>query len=316
MNRFIKNIGLKKVSLLVFTVIVVMLVSFFVLKGKSSTDEIGRDNTLPKIEFPEYGGDLPEVTYEDNIDYKKIENEEVLNQYYQIERGKNQKNIDSVKKAFNLDKVKSASDGDCEVIKGDDSEMRVYEDGAISYYDFTRGTDEIKIDDANCINIAQEFLKENDIVNSDYECRGVGYDVVETLDGSGKKEIVSKTVYYERSVDNVDINGNSPMFMTIDSEGEIVELYMASGEIGDKISYEAEVTVEEAVEKAMNYEGMIDVPDEYDSVTLEKVEVIYWEDSAIGTTNDTLQPIYKISGKAYMDNVEVGEFIAYETALN
>lgn len=177
-------------------------------------------------------------------------------------------------------------------------------------------TAEVTITDQNCRLLAEQFIEESGINISDYIFSKIGYDILTELD-SNKELVVTKTVYFTKQIDNLDIYGNTIFYISIVNDGTISTVYSSSTDIENKYEVDEKniVNLDEAIEKAKNLEGSIEFPEESDRIILEKVEVAYWEDSSPGSDNYTIQPVYLIKGTAYSDNNVVGEAQFIEAAL-
>ena len=52
-----------------------------------------------------------------------------------------------------------------------------------------------------------------------------------------------------------------------------------------------------------------------DEITLDDVEVIYYEDSAPYGDNITIQPIYRVKGSSLKDGEEIDEYLGLTSAV-
>lgn len=306
---------LKKKGILVIILVAILCISGIISVSLLKQEKKDNQVSLVKIDFPAYGGELPSVVFEDEINYSEISNETLNDEYLKLERKKDDQVVNKLILMLGFENVEKEIVEDYEFMQKDRAQMKIYNDGTVLYTNSDRGMEEIPFSDEECIEMAKLVLIDNDIISNNYQCGGVGYYLYGSMDDLGNEKKIAKTVRFEHAIDDIDIYGTTPVFITFDSEGEIIELYVSSGRITEKVECNSDITVEKAVERAINYEGMIDVPDECDKVILKEIEMVYWEDSSIGSENDTIQPIYKIMGTAYKDNVEVGNFIAYESAL-
>ncbi len=305
----------KKNIIIIVAVVVILSVCGIagVLISKSETKK-NEETKLTKIEFPEYMGPINVTDYEDNIDYSNIANQEINNQYLKIERTNDDKVINKIISIVGFDSIEKEKNGDFEIMRKGDALLRIYKDGSIMYTSSDRNTDEIMISDEECIQMAEKFLKENEIIDDSYQCSGVGYDLFSSMDDLENERKISKTVYFKYTYEGVEVYGTS-INLTYNSKGEITGLYVLSSMKTEKVDYKTTITAKDAVERAKNHEGTIRIPDECNKVVLEKIEMIYWEELNIVSDNYTLQPVYKITGTAYNNGIEVGDYIAYESAL-
>lgn len=110
--------------------------------------------------------------------------------------------------------------------------------------------------------------------------------------------------------------GSSKTYITYVNDGDIKTFYNGFKTIKSKISLKEDnmISFKDAMSECEKLNGMIDMPENTDEVRIDKAEYVYWEDSAPGSGNNTIQPVYKISGKAYENGKECGDFVAYEAA--
>ncbi len=308
---------MKKKNIIVIVAIVVVLcicgiIGLFI--SKSDTEK-KKDIILTEIEFPQYMGMISGVQFEDKIDYSAIANEEINNQYFGVERKINNEIINNIISIFKLEDAGKYEYEECDFLRLGKAEMKIYKNGSFRYSNFSINEEEIKFSDEECIEMAEKFLKENKIIDDSYQSEGVGFELYSSMDKPEDEKKISKTVYFKHTFDGIEMYGSVPVYITFNSEGEVTELYALSGMRTEKVEHKSGIEAKDAVERAEKLEGMLSLPEESDKVVLEKIELIYWEDYDIMETNETLQPVYKITGTAYKDGIKAGEFTAYESAL-
>lgn len=274
---------------------------------------------LVKIDFPKYAGDIAEdLKFEVKIDDNyRAKNDSILDKFYIIDD--NYENI--------IQRIEMICGIESEMVKKDnlmikgnkEKNIKCYGSTAFLYSDNSCNNDvigEMKVDDDTCKAIAKMELEKLELYDETIECYGVGYDIQTDLQ-TGEEIIISKTVYYDRKINNIEVEGNAKIAVTLNSDSDVKSIYYSLR----NPSYEYNVKKEnirkisEAIEDCKKLEGYIEMPEGVNKILLDDVECVYWEDSAPNSSNNTLQPVYKFTGKAYTDGVYVGEFVAIETAL-
>ncbi len=297
------------VGSLVLIVCCILLVKHFLIDNK---DE---GSPIVQITFPQYAGvynENLEFVFEDNYD---IENEEILHKAYTTNNKDIDKMIKKIRKRYDVSDSEKEM-GDFIRIGEGDRYVTKYGENAVQYTNSTVGGSEVTLSDDKCVSIAEEELKKLDLLVKGMEYSGVGYDEETDLQ-TNESKIIGKTVYFSRELDGVAVKGNSTISVSIVGEGDIKSVYYACGAISKeyKIADENIISLDEAIEACKNFEGYVVVPDNADKVVVESVECVYWEDSAPGSENKTIQPVYRFVGKAYCGDEYCGEFVAIESAL-
>lgn len=199
-----------------------------------------------------------------------------------------------------------------------DKNLKIYSNGSIDYtYNKENESNkkEMKISDKECRKKAEEILLSNNILDDSCEYSDTGNTVIEEIGAEGSEKIISKEVYFTRKIDNEEVNGSRMAVVSIDADGDILQVSRNFSTIEKKIKPNKIIAKEDAIEKAKKLEGMIYMDEKTNKVVIESVEVVYWEDSSFYNECNTIQSVYKINGKSYENNNLIGDFVAYEQAV-
>lgn len=271
------------------------------------------------INFPQMAGDLNNnLTIDDvSIDLEKIENRDLLKSGYIVDETISDSKKETIKKAFDLENIKVNKIESKEIYSNDTAELLIYDNGSYLYKVKGDSSNEtvVNLTDDECKDKAINYLKENDLLPDDFDYDAVGYETVAPVEDPENKQTVKKIVFLKRKLNGVDVKGTSKIFVSIAGDGEVNTVYGSHGDIRETGKPTEIIPASEAVNKAKKLEGLISVSEEADNVKLENIEVVYWEDSAPGSENSTIQPVYKITGQAFKGNDEIGEFTAIESAI-
>lgn len=271
---------------------------------------------IPEIEFPvSMGGANEELIFENKIDEKNIKNIDIIDEVLLVSDTQSEKECEKVKAAFNMQSIDTTKTEDAEIYRTDDSTLLLYNNGSYMYRSNNKEDKAINLSDDSCIEIAESFLKENGLLPDEFSYSGIGYDTLTDLSHPEDEIIIAKQIYFCRNIDNIEVDGNSKIYVSIDGNGEISEAYSAYQNVDKKVPVNEVIGLEEAVDKVLDLKGFIAVEENADKVVLENAEIIYWEDSAEFSTNSTIQPVYKITGKSYQGETIIGEFEAIESAV-
>lgn len=271
---------------------------------------------IPEIEFPAYmGGSLENISYENHIEESDIENYDSIHQVMLVDDNQLKTIKKVVKKAFDMDLAAEQSVKDAEVYKTEESTLLLYKNGSYMYRTNNHNMQECTISDEDVIEKAEKFLKGQGLLTEEFSYSKIGYDKQTDMQHPENEIIVGKQVYFERALDGVEVKGNSLIYVSVDGTGEITEVYSAYRDIKEYESANEIIGLEEAIQNLKNQEGLISVDENADRVILEEAEIVYWEDAEAFSTNNTIQPVYKFTGKAYQGTELLGEFQAIESAV-
>ncbi len=313
-----KNRKIKIFILISIVVIVAVgILGIYKINHISGRKNIEKESVIiPEIEFPVSMGEInDELVFENKIDEKNIKNIDIIDEVLLVSDTQSEKECEKVKAAFNMQSIDTTKTEDAEIYRTDDSTLLLYNNGSYMYRSNNKEDKAINLSDDSCIEIAESFLKENRLLPDEFSYSGIGYDTLTDLSHPEDEIIIAKQVYFCRNIDNIEVDGNSKIYVSIDGNGEISEAYSAYQNVDKKVPVNEVIGLEEAVDKVLDLKGFIAVEENADKVVLENVEIIYWEDSAEFSTNSTIQPVYKITGKSYQGETIIGEFEAIESAV-
>ncbi|MBP3338645.1 MAG: hypothetical protein J6L69_04515 [Lachnospiraceae bacterium] len=307
---------MKKKIIIAMGSVVLLVVCVLLVKHFFFNESVVEDgDPIVEIQFPQAaGGGSRDVVFEfkDNYD---IKNEEILNTSYTTNNNDIDKKVKKIRSKYNVSKEEQDM-RDIVMIGEGGKTITKFGDNAIDFQNDVRAEGEISVNDEECREIAEKLLKKLDLLPEGMEYGGIGEEVQTDLQ-TNEETVLAKTVYFYRELDGVSVSGKSSVSVTIVGSGDVKSIYYACGEISKKHEIDDEniISLEEAIEACKNFEGQVVIPDEADTVKVESVEVVYWEDSTPGSENKAIQPVYKFTGTAYIDGESCGEFFAYQSAL-
>lgn len=284
----------------------------------SSGCSMNVSDRIPEIVFPQYKGDVnPDLEVVNNIDKASIKGEELLAAYYTTNGQAMEVKEPQLKSIFGFTGNDTKRNKDCKTFINGKEELEVYSSGAFHYENKDIEEKEVLLSDDKCSDISKAFLEENGLLPDDFSYTGMGYAVraQETINGPQNETIIAKHAYFNRTINNASVECTSRIIVSITGNGEIAEIYSAFREISESHDVQNVIPISEAIENAKNFDGLIDIVEDADKVVYTDIEVIYWEDSAPYSENATIQPIYRINGICYKDNVEVGVYVALVSAI-
>lgn len=297
---------IKKIHVGITIIIAVVLVMNISIKAEK----------FEKIDFPQFAGYVDhELKFEDKSNKSNVKNADIAKHVYVVKEEISKKKSDHIKQVFDMVNFESKKDDVQEVITGNDKVLTIYKNGTYHYKNKITKTDKVKITDEECKKIALDFLETNDLMPEYFEYAGTGYDILTPMDNPQDETIIAKSIYFRRSLNGVDVKGNSKIYVTVVNDGAIRDVYSSYREIEDEILINDVVSPFEAIEKAKNFDGMVAIDEKANKVKITEVEMIFWEDSAPLSENATIQPVYKVTGKCFLCNEEIGDFEAIVSAL-
>lgn len=299
-------------------IIVVALIvgAFLLLNGKEEANT-KKEVKIPTIEFPQYVGAYNgDIIFENNFS-GNVKNEGLLEKAFVLKNEINEKEIKKIadKLSFESEDI-LREEKEFILYSKDDKSLMLYSNGTFDYQ-VKRVTDEdeMTISDDKCREIAEEAIVKSGLAGDDCTYSKVGYTLLEEIGVENSETVLEKQVYFKRKIDNINVSGKNMLVVTIDADGEIISILSNYMSIDDEIEVQQVIPVDEAIEKAKELEGMIEMDEKTDRVEIENVEVVYWEDSSTIYDVNTIQPVYKITGKSYCNGEEIGIFEAYEQAI-
>lgn len=313
--------NLKKKGITSLVIIVILCGTVIGIVNVLKTDENSNDVAyvsdkidIPQIQFPQSGGEISDsIKYENHIN--RVENAEIGGKVIFTSNELVQERHTKAIKAFSMTGSPTTDAGNVITFENEDGILELYENGGFFYQKSNSDMKKLTFTDKECIDIAQEFLVENALLANDFVYSGVGFDTFTDMQNPENSYVIEKQIYFERLIGGTVVDGNSRIFISIDGNGEIASAYSSYQDIDKYQDANEVVELSEAIDAISKQEGLIAVDEEANRVSLEKAELIYWEDSGLYSENNTIQPVYRITGTAYIDDDVVGEFVAIESAV-
>lgn len=312
------------VKVIVSTTLVAMLVMVvYITQNNFKKDVDDKGPFKYEIDFPQSAGTInPNLVTKNNLNVSKVENSEILDTYYIVKEEISDERKEDIKEAFNMEKVKGSiktKDGlDIEEYKRGDEELTIYSNGTFRYKmnankDHTQMKN-VDFEEKVLIEYAETFLKNNDLIPGDFAYSEIGETVVENV-STGEKTVVTKDLYFNREIDGIEVEGTSKIVVSMNGDCEVEEVYSSYREIEKAIAVKENYNVDEMVSRLKGLNGTIYINENANEITLDDVEVIYYEDSAPYGDNITIQPIYRVRGSSLKDGEEIDEFFCLTSAI-
>lgn len=275
------------------------------------------EESFVEIDFPLYGGELQnDIQIDFAEEQMDVENVDLLKQFWIPQDSKMDEIIKNICKEVHLDYSKGQKNEDeiWQVAEKENSIVR-YGESSFMYRSNIVSEKEVALTDQECIDRAKDFFKIIGVDLAEFIDAEMKYDIVEN--GDGKEEVVTKIVEFSRHIDNIEVEGSSKVFISFVNEGQIKSVYYGLHSNLKSVTVPSENIrdIDEAIEMFEKLEGYIDIPEETTKAVVKKVECVYWENAAPGSTNCTVQPVYRITGDAYSGDRYCGEFEVLESAL-
>ena len=298
---------------------------FFINTGKDGA-EVSDEGAFSEIIFPEYVAAIDaNLPVEDNIKADNLKNENILNSYFTVKEKISDGRKSIILKAFSMTDDNMVSKDSCldilmKVYRKGNEELDIYENGIFEYRkDTSDKTDEtvdkdLKIDNHECFRRAEDFLKTKHLLPEGFEPGNIA-DTIEEYANSNEQNVVSKDVIFYRKLNGIDVEGCSKIIVSLNSKGSINHVYSSYREMDKEVKVHNKVSIEEAVRKMIDRQGQVYINEESDKITLDDIEVVYYEDASEVSDNITIQPIYRIKGKCLKDNKEIDKYIGLTHAM-
>ncbi|MBQ4068048.1 MAG: hypothetical protein IJC76_02235 [Lachnospiraceae bacterium] len=221
-------------------------------------------------------------------------------------------------KTFGLDNKKGNRNEDDKsyIYEADDVRLKIYDNGTYLYEINKYGEDMVTVSDKEAIEIAEKFLKNNNLLPEDFEYCGISRDIVQG--GKDNKEVeVAKIIYFSRFINGEQVDGNSQVYVMLINDGEINQVYSSfiKNQKKKKVNDNFFIDINEGVENLVNPNNFLDIDESADEISVENIEIEYWEDSSPYSEDNYIQPIYRITGNEYSEGKNIGEFEILTQAL-
>ena len=302
----------------VVTVVTVVVTQNFFDKNDEATDGFQYE-----IDFPQSAGYInPDLVTKNNIDKSEIQNEEILGTYYVVRDEISDSRKEHIKETFNMEKA------DVEIKKEDDITIEKYEKGDEQLTIYSNGTyrykknmhkDEtqmksVEFEESVLVENAEKFLEDKALIPGDFAYSKMGETVIQNL-STGEKKVVTKDLYFTREINGIEVEGTAKIVVSMNGDGEVEEIYSSYREIEETVAVKENYTVDEMVSRLKGLNGTVYINENADEVTLDNVEIIYYEDSAPYSDNITIQPIYRVRGSSIKDGGKIDEYLGLTSAV-
>ena len=305
------------------TLVTMLVIVVYTTQNNFKKDVDYNETFKYEIEFPQSAGTInPNLITKNNLKVNKVENNEILDTYYIVKEEISDERKEDIKEAFDMEKVKGSKktkDGlTVEEYKRGNEELTIYSNGTFRYKvnankDYTQMKN-IDFEEKELIEHAETFLKNNDLIPGDFAYSEMGETVVENV-SNGEETVVTKDLYFNREIDGIEVEGTSKIVVSMNGDCEVEEVYSSYREIEKVVKVKENYNVDEMVNRLKELNGTIYINENADEITLDDVEVIYYEDSAPYGDNITIQPIYRVRGSSLKDGEEIDEFLGLTSAI-
>lgn len=312
---------IKVIASISLIAILVMIVYKTQDNFKQDIDE--NDAFKYEIDFPQSAGTInPNLATKNNLDPNMVENSKILDTYYIVKEEISDERKEDIKEVFNMKKVK----GDIKIKDGftieeyerGNEQLTIYSNGTFRYkMNINKDHIQMKnvdIEEKELIEHAEMFLENNNLIPGDFAYSKMGETVVENL-STGEETIVTKDLYFNREIDGIEVEGTSKIVVSMNGDCEVEEVYSSYREIEKAVKVKENYNVDEMVNRIKELNGTIYINENADEITLDDVEVIYYEDSAPYGDNITIQPIYRVRGASLKDGEEIDELLGLTSAI-
>lgn len=270
----------------------------------------GNNNKITRIDFPTIGGDLPaeinftldkEIKFSDNR--IKLNSSRFTDKAYKLslKPENKQEKIYKLKKIFNLEKSTKTDMGEVITFMDENTSLDINENGTFSYTKRKTNSKEIYLTDKECINIAENFLKENNLLPDGFFENGVAHETKTSVKDPTDSIIVKKDVYFNRKLNEKTVYGVSRIIVSVGSDSQIDSVYSLYRDFDGKGTSIETKSFEEAFNDLKQLKGTVRTGDNTKSVKIKNVDLVYWEDSTPYSKQTHIQPVYHFKGEATDD---------------
>lgn len=310
-------------KILCMVVVAMIVVAVFVAQDFLKKDDEPMEIFEYEIDFPQSAGYInPYLVTKNNIDKSDIENKEILDTYFIVRDKISNARKEVIKEAFDMEKVdahvKTVDGAKVEKYERGNEQLTIYDNGTYRYkMNVNRDETHMKqvdFQEDTLVEHAENFLKENNLIPGDFTYSNMGETVIENL-STGEKKVITKDIYFTRKIDGIEVEGTSKIVVSINGDCEVDEVYSSYREIEKAVDVKENYTVDEMVNRLKGLNGTIYINENADEITLDDVEVIYYEDSAPYGDNITIQPIYRVRGSSRKDGEEIDEYLGLTSAI-
>ena len=302
---------------------VMLLMAVFAVQDYLREDDESTEAFEYEINFPQSAGHInPDLVTKDNLDKNDIANSEILDTYYIVRDEISDTRKEDIKEAFDMEKVEAdvkTSEGlTVECYEKGDEQLTIYSNGTYRYK-MDVNKDETQMENVDfeedvLVEHAEKFLEDNNLIPGDFAYSKMGETVIENV-ATGEETVITKDLYFMREIVGIEVEGTSKIVVSMNSDCEVEEIYSSYREIEKEVNVKENYTVDEMVNRLKALNGTIYINESADEITLDDVEVIYYEDSAPYGDNITIQPIYRVKGSSLKDGEEIDEYLGLTSAV-
>ncbi len=281
------------------------------------------ENFKYEIAFPYYPGKInPKLVVTNNIDKNKIKNEEILGKYYIVEEEISSDRRKHIIKVFGMEdvdaKIKERDGITIETYEKGSEELTIYSNGSYQYKKNKNRNEammkSVEIEDQILIEKASKFLKDNELIPGDFAYSKMGATTLTNM-ATKEEKILTKDLYFMREINGIEVEGTSKIVVYMNGDGEIEEIYSSYREIKETVTVKENYTVDEMIERLKSLNGTLYINENADEITMDSVDIIYYEDSAPFGNNVSIQPIYRVRGSSLKNGEEIDEFLGLTAAV-
>lgn len=273
-----------------------------------------------------YYGDPPTgVDSKDNIEYENkilgLGKEEGLKKGYVIDPHGNDSVVEKIKEKFSMDEnYEKVAENGMEFERS----IRVYDNGYIEYKfkpvdseKYFQEAKDFEFTYEEYTKIADEFLKEigfmDETIIRDY------VEVNDSVESAkpGNSKTLAKSVRYDKYINGIMVKANYAASVSINAYGQVESCYIPNMKVIEEFDINNKYVVElkDAIEQAKDFKGLVSMNEVTERVVFEKAEVLYYADAYPLSEEMAIIPMYKIEGKAFVGENEIGEVLCYESAI-
>ncbi len=271
---------------------------------------LGNKEKITRIEFPTIGGNLPEditftlsqdIIFSDNITANAQGSTDKIYKL-SLQLKNKEERIEKLKKIFKIDTGTKTDMGEVITFQNENSTLDINENGTFS---FTRKTTDssqaVTLSDKECINLAENFLKENNLLPDGFFENGVAYETKTSVNNPKNSTVVKKDIYFNRKVDGKIVYGVSRIIVSVGSNAQINSVYSLYRDFEESPTPIKIKSFDAAFHDLKQLKGSVRTSDSTKSVEITNVELVYWEDSTPYSKQTHIQPVFHFRGEA-IDN--------------
>lgn len=130
----------------------------------------------------------------------------------------------------------------------------------------------------------------------------------------GASKVLRKQVYFHRKLNGKPVYGISRIVVTIGQEEQIDDYYSVYKDIVEENPVKIK-DFDSAYSELKQQNGLLTVDADAKEVHINKVELVYWEDSSPYSQQTHIQPVYRFIGESLSSEGKKGKFEAFVGAV-